>query len=84
MYYVLEIQKTDSEHVAYLVHAAATGLEGESKYHQVLAAAAISSVPVHSAILLDDEGHPVKRDGYRHGSEPGPGPEPNAEPGGDA
>lgn len=39
----------------------------EQMYHQVLSAAAVSSVNVHSAVMLSDEGRPVKNETYYHG-----------------
>ena len=68
MFIVLEIQKTDS--IATLVFTAETRNEGESKYHQVLAAAAISSVPIHSAMLISEDGLPLAYASYTHGSTP--------------
>lgn len=40
--------------------------EAESAYYSTLAAAAISSVKVHTAILFDDHGNVLKRDFYEH------------------
>ena len=45
--------------------------EAESKYHTVLAAAAISAVPLHSAVLMDDSGYTLKNDTYVHVEEQG-------------
>lgn len=67
MYYVIEIQKTDEATAPYIVQTAEDKDHGESLYHLVLSAAAISTVPWHSAILLDDECQPLKRQTYRHG-----------------
>ena len=43
----------------------------EAKYHSVLAAAAVSSVEVHSAVLLNDSGFCVKHESYTHPVESG-------------
>lgn len=43
----------------------------ESKYHTVLAAAAVSSVEVHSAALLNESGLCVKHESYTHPAEVG-------------
>lgn len=40
-----------------------------SKYHQVLAAAAISQVPEHSAILVSEEGSYMMHDKFIHEGE---------------
>ena len=65
-YFIIEIQKTDAEHVAYLVNQAATRNEAESTYHMILAAAAISQVPAHGAILFTDESYPIMNHMYYH------------------
>lgn len=38
----------------------------ENKYHSVLAAAAISDKPIHSAILLTADGFPLDHKYYEH------------------
>jgi hypothetical protein len=40
--------------------------EAESKYHSVLAAAAISTVEMHSAVLLTSDGKNLERKSYNH------------------
>lgn len=40
--------------------------EAESAYHSKLASAAISSVDVHTVILLDEHGNTVRREFYEH------------------
>lgn len=77
MFIVLEIQKGDQ--VATLVSSHEDRNSAESKYHTVLSAAAISAVPVHSAILMTDEGTPIKYESYEHTPEPEPSPEPESE-----
>lgn len=44
----------------------------EQKYHTVLAAAAVSSCPTHSAVLLDFTGRLLKREQYTHDVQPEP------------
>lgn len=69
MYIVLEIQTTST--VETLVNAYEDRNQAESKYHQILSAAALSSVPKHSAVLMDDAGYTLKRDSYEHEAEIG-------------
>lgn len=38
----------------------------EQKYHTALAAAAVSSCPLHSVVLLDFSGRLLKREQYTH------------------
>ena len=64
-YLVIELQGT-GESVANIVSTYNTINEAESKYHQILSAAAISNVPVHSAVILTDEGHSMKHECYKH------------------
>lgn len=67
MYLVLEIQKTDDATEAHILTSHANLFEAEQKYHTVLAAAAVSAVPVHSAVILSDTGRTVKGpESYRH------------------
>ena len=43
--------------------------QAESRYHSILASAAISEVQVHTVIMYDEHGNVIKRDYYEHGSE---------------
>lgn len=65
MYIILELQ-TNGDQTAALVHTAADRQQAESIYHQVLAAAAISPVEIHSAALLTEYGYLLQRDAYEH------------------
>ena len=47
-------------------------MQAENKYHSVLAAAAISDKPIHSAALMTAEGFTLEYKCYRHESEPEP------------
>lgn len=67
MYIVLEIQTSAT--VATLVNSYEDRNQAESKYHQILSAAALSSVPKHSAVLMDDVGETIKMDSYIHETE---------------
>ena len=66
MYIVIELQKNDQGVVSNIVTAFDSLAEAESKYYTILAAAAISKVPVHSAIIVSEEGFPVKHQCYKH------------------
>lgn len=67
MYIVMEIQKTGT--VATLVTAYEDRNQAEQKYHTVLAAAAVSAVPKHGAVMLTDEGVRLKGECYIHEEE---------------
>ena len=66
MYIVIELQKNADGHVSNLVTEHSTLAEAESKYHMILASASISNIPVHSAIIVSEEGFPVEHKCYKH------------------
>lgn len=66
MYYVIEIQKTDDTNCAYIVHEKQTLNEAWSQYHTVLAAAAVSNVKKHSAVIFNDTGWSLSNQTYEH------------------
>lgn len=71
-YYIFEIQQLQNGEYAHLVHweydenPKTAQLKAESKYHTVLAAAAISDTLTHSATLLTGEGVPLAQQVYDH------------------
>lgn len=65
MYIVIELQKTGNQ-VANIVSTYTSVYEAESKYHQILAAAAISQIETHSAVMLDGFGGFIKSESYTH------------------
>lgn len=67
MYIVIELQKNAKGEVSNLVYAFDNLAEAESKYHSILAAAAVSNLPVHSAIIVSEEGFSVANKCYKHG-----------------
>ena len=67
MFIVSELQTTESTAVLNFVFA--DRLQAEQKFHEVLAYAAVSPSPVHSAVMLTEEGVLIKRESYTHGAE---------------
>ena len=66
-YLVLELQKnTDTDVVTSILTDYTDKAQAESHFHTVLAAAAVSSVPVHSAVLMTDEGKTIKNETYKN------------------
>lgn len=65
---ILEIQHGNNGSTSCLVDAFADDARAEQKYHTVLAAAAVSTVNVHSAVMLDDTGNRIKGETYYHGT----------------
>ena len=78
MYIVIEIQNSGT--VATIVNQYADKNTAESAYHQILSAAAVSSVPTHAAVLMTDEGVWLRSEVYHHAPAPAPEPEPEPEP----
>lgn len=83
-FYIVEVQQYINGEYGHIVHYAydtdpdKARLKGESKYHEVLSAAAVSNLPTHSAIMFSTEGFPLLHQCYKH--EPAPEPEPTPEP----
>ena len=68
MYIIIELQVANDGTVGNIVQTASTYNEAMSKYHQILAAAAISSVPKHSCVVLTCSGEMVTHECYVHGA----------------
>ena len=68
MYIVIELQKNAQGTVSNIITDHQSLAEAESKYHAILSNAAISEVPTHSAVILSEDGFPVKHQCYKHGS----------------
>lgn len=65
---VIEIQKSGSTATP-LVQLFENDAQAKSVYHQLLATAAVSSVPEHSVILVSEEGNYMFHEKYTHGGE---------------
>lgn len=66
MFIVIELQKINDEQVANIVNAYTEQKVAEQKYHTILAAAAVSSLPCHAAVMLDEKGRMIKSEYYTH------------------
>lgn len=82
-FYIIEIQQYTNGEFGHIVHFAFDAnptkarLKAEAKYHEVLAAAAVSELPQHSASLLTNDGRCIMNQCYRHEIVQ---PEPEVEP----
>lgn len=65
-YIVLETQTNSDGTLGTLINDYDDQNKAESKYHAILSAAAISTLPKHSAFLLTDAGRLLKSDVYIH------------------
>ncbi len=68
MFAVIEIQK-NGETATPITTLFADKEQAHSKYHQVLAAAAVSAVQEHSAILVSEEGNYMFHEKFIHEGE---------------
>ena len=66
MFIVIELQTINDSQVANIVNAYTEQKVAEQKYHTILAAAAVSSLPCHAAVMLDEKGRMIKSEYYTH------------------
>ena len=66
MFIVIELQKNAQGEVSNIVTSHTSLDDAKSKYHLILSAAAVSEIPVHSAIIVSEDGYPVAHECYRH------------------
>ena len=69
MYIVIEIQTNANGTVGNLVYSYSDRSQAESKYHTILASAAVSQLPSHAAALMTNEGQLLERKCYHHAAE---------------
>lgn len=68
-YFVTEIQIYENGAASTPTTAHDTLNAANAKYHQILASAAVSKLPVHAAIMYVDEGYAIKGECFKHGEE---------------
>lgn len=74
-YYIIEIQRSHAGEYAHLIHwafdadADIARQKAESKFHEVLTAAAVSNTAMHSATLISAEGVPLRNECYHHAAQ---------------
>lgn len=66
MFYICEIQTNKDGTGAHIMFTAPTLNEAESKYHQILSYAAVSTLPCHAAIIFDEKGYTQMSRFYEH------------------
>ncbi|MBQ1789301.1 MAG: hypothetical protein II008_03915 [Oscillospiraceae bacterium] len=64
-YIVIEIQKGDGL-ASTIVNVYSDMEHASQQYHTILAAASVSTVPVHSAAILNEQGRQIKYECYMH------------------
>ena len=65
-YITIEIQTNADGTVGTIVTPHDTRNAAESTFHTILAAAAVSELPCHAAVLITSEGYPVAYESYKH------------------
>ena len=66
-YIVLEIQKfADGSIAVPPINSFDSFFDAASRYHTILAAAAVSDVPLHSAVMLTEAGQTIRLDSFDH------------------
>ncbi len=68
----MEIQTNASGEVATLINQYETLNNAESKFHQILAAASVSDIPIHTAVLMDERGKVYRSEYYISGQSNSP------------
>ena len=66
VYIVIEMQISKEGAVGNIVTVYNDMNEADSKYHQILAAAAVSNVYRHTATMLNERGDTIKCESYKH------------------
>lgn len=69
MFYICEIQTNKDGTGAHIMSTAPTLNEAESKYHQILSYAAVSTLTCHAAIIFDEKGYTQMSRFYEHEQE---------------
>ena len=72
MYIVIEIQTNANGEVGTIINQYENINSAESKFHQILASASISEVPVHTAVLMTEKGVTLRAECYDHGQNNSP------------
>ena len=66
MYIVIELQTNTDGSVGNFVWAFSSKEQAFAKYHSVLSAAAVSALPVHAAVILDNHGLQIAAQAFEH------------------
>ena len=66
MYIVIELQTNTGGTIGNIVTAHETKEQAFSKYHTILSAAAVSALPCHAAVILDNKGMQIAAQCFEH------------------
>ncbi len=70
MYAALEIKQKADGTMTVDKYIKETREEAEKAFHSILAEAAVSKHPVHSAVIINPEGATLKKESYKHEVKP--------------
>ena len=66
MFYIIETQEQADGTAAMLTYQEQTKNDALSKWHSVLSFAAVSSIYIHSCIVLDSELKTIAKESFKH------------------
>lgn len=66
MFIVMELQTNADGQLGNIITTYTDQAEAESKYYQILSYAAVSDIPIHTAMIITSEGLTLKSDCYQH------------------
>jgi hypothetical protein len=67
MYIVIELQTNGQGTVSTLTYQYSNKNDAESKFHTILASASVGSLPVHTAVIMTNEGVTLRAECYKNG-----------------
>lgn len=67
MYIVMEIQTNANGEVGTLINQYESRNQAESKFHTILASASVGNLPVHTAVIMTNEGVTLRAECYKNG-----------------
>lgn len=68
-YIVIEIQTSQDGAVGNIVNSYDSRNQAEQQFHTILAAAAVSQLAIHTAVLMTNSGETLSMGVYTHGNE---------------
>lgn len=66
MYTIIEMQTENAQTAVVTPITRDTRDEAESEWHRIMSTAAMSTVDIHSAVILNEEGQIIKTGCYKH------------------
>lgn len=69
VYIVIEMQTDTNNEVGTIINKYTEHDKAMQKYFQILAAAVVSKVPIHTAVIITETGRVVRSETFSHGAE---------------